>query len=60
MGTVNVKKLDKIRDNYPSTWEWIRAKAKWEAMCTGAVLSNYEDFIDELMRKEDMCIKYEF
>ena len=51
---VNVKKLDKIRDNYPNTWDWMRHKANWEHMCMGAVLDNYERYIDELMEEEDV------
>ena len=50
---VNVKKLNKIRDNYPNTWEWMKRKANWEGMCMGAVLDNYEKRIDELMGEED-------
>lgn len=50
---VNVKKLDKIRDNYPNTWKWMEHKASWEWMCMGAVLHYYEEYIDELMKKED-------
>lgn len=52
MATVNVKKLHKIRDNYPNTWEWMRHKASWEHMCMGAVLNHYEEYIDELMSAE--------
>lgn len=50
---VNVEKLNTIRDHYPNTWEWMRHKANWEHMCMGAVLNNYEKYIDELMDKED-------
>ena len=50
---VNVKKLNKIRDNYPNTWGWMRHKASWEHMCMGAVLNGYEEYIDKLMDKED-------
>ena len=50
---VNVKKLNKIRDSYPNTWEWMKHKANWEHMCMGAVLDNYERRIDELMGEED-------
>lgn len=49
---VNVKKLNKIRDNYPNTWEWMKHKANWEGMCMGAVLNSYEEYIDELMSEE--------
>lgn len=49
---VNVKKLHKIRDNYPNTWEWMKCKASLEHMCMGAVLNNYERYIDELMEEE--------
>lgn len=50
---VNVKKLNKIRDNYPNTWEWMKHKANWEHMCMGAVLDSYEEYIDKLMKLED-------
>lgn len=50
---VNVKKLNKIRDSYPNTWDWMRHKANWEHMCMGAVLNYYEEYIDGLMEKED-------
>lgn len=50
---VNVKKLNKIRDGYPNTWEWMRHKANWEHMCMGAVLDNYERYIDELISLEE-------
>lgn len=53
VSVVNVKKLNKIRDNYPNTWEWMKHKANWEGMCMGAVLDNYERYIDELMGEED-------
>ena len=53
MAVVNVTKLNKIRDNYPCTWEWMKHKANWECMCMGAVLDNYERYIDELMELED-------
>lgn len=53
VSVVNVKKLNKIRDNYPNTWEWMKHKANWEGMCMGAVLDNYEEYIDELVDKED-------
>ena len=53
MATVNVKKLNKIRDNYPNTYEWMEHKARWEHMCMGAVLNCYETYIDELMSKEE-------
>lgn len=43
---VNIKKLHKIRDDYPNTWEWMQCKASWEHMCMGAVLNNYERHID--------------
>lgn len=49
---VNTKKLNKIRDNYPQTWEWMRHKASWEHMCMGAVLDSYEKYIDEMMERE--------
>lgn len=52
MAIVNTKKLNKIRDNYPNTWEWMRHKASWEHMCMGAVLDSYEKYIDELMERE--------
>lgn len=50
---VNVKKLNKIRDNYPRTWEWMKHKANWEYMCMGAVLYNYEKYIDKLISLEE-------
>ena len=50
---VNVKKLNKIRNNYPNIWEWMRHKASCEYMCIGAVLNRYEEYIDELLDKED-------
>lgn len=50
---VDVKKLNKIRDNYPDTWEWMKHKASWEHMTLGSVLDGYEEYIDELMKKED-------
>lgn len=50
---INIKKLSIIRDNYPNTWEWMQHKASWEHMCIGAVLNNYEQYIDELMNTED-------
>ena len=53
---IDVKKLKKIRENYPNTWDWMRHKANWEHMCMGAVLSNYENYIDELMRKEEGAV----
>ncbi len=55
MSIVNIKKLNKIRDHYPITWEWMQHKASWEHMCMGAVLNNYEIYIDELMSKEEVC-----
>lgn len=45
MAVVNVKKLNKIRDNYPNTWKWMQHKASWEHMCMGAVLNSYEEYI---------------
>lgn len=53
MAIVNIKKLNKIRDNYPNTWEWMRHKASWEHITLGAVLDCYEKYIDELMENED-------
>ena len=50
---VDVKKLNKIRDNYPNAWKWMQRKASWEHMCMGAVLNSYEKYIDELISKED-------
>lgn len=50
---VNTKKLDKIRDNYTSVWEWMKDKAKWEHMSLGTVLNCYEGYIDELIEKEE-------
>lgn len=58
MSVVNVKKLNKIRDNYPNIWEWMKHKANWEHMSLGAVLNDYEEYINELMNKEEL--KYEF
>lgn len=52
MAAVNIKKLNKIRDNYPNTWEWMRHKASWEHTCMGGVLDSYEEYIDELIREE--------
>ena len=49
---INDKKLNKIRDNYPDTWEWMKHKASWEHMCMGAVLDSYEKHIDEMMERE--------
>lgn len=57
MAIVNTKKLNKIRDEYPQTWEWMRHKASWEHMCMGAVLDSYEKYIDELMSEEDKTRK---
>ena len=54
MAKINIEKLDKIRDNYPKTYEWMQHKARWECMTMGAILNNYEKYIDELMSKEDM------
>ena len=51
---INDKKLNKIRDNYPDTWEWMKHKASWEHMCLGAVLNSYEEYIDEMMEKENV------
>jgi hypothetical protein len=56
--TVNVKKLNKIRDNYPNTWDWMKHKANWEGMCMGAVLNNNEEYIDRLIELEDKLKKY--
>lgn len=53
MATVNVKKLNKIRDEYPKTFEWMQHKASWEHITLGAVLNGYEDYIDELMQQEE-------
>ena len=50
---IDVKKLNRIRDNYPNTWEWMKHKASWEHMCMGAVLYSYEEYIDRLMKLED-------
>lgn len=50
---VNVEKLNNIRENYPNTWEWMKRKASSEHMCMGAVLNYYEEYVDELMSKED-------
>lgn len=47
---VNIKKLNNIRDNYPTIWKWMQNKASWEHMTMGAVLNNYEEYIDELIR----------
>ena len=52
MATVNVKKLDKIKNEYPKTYEWMRHKASWEHITLGAVLNCYENYIDELMENE--------
>ena len=54
---VNVKKLKKIRENYFSTWSWMQDKARWEHMSIGAVLYNWEDYIDLMMIKEDLSKK---
>lgn len=53
MATVNVKKLNKIRDEYPKTFEWMQHKASWEHITLGAVLNGYEDYIDELTQQEE-------
>ena len=50
---INMRKLNYIRDNCPNTWEWMQHKARWEWMCLGAVLNNYEEHIDKLMEEED-------
>lgn len=47
---VNIKKINNIRDNYPTIWKWMRDKASWEHMTLGAVLNNYEEYIDELIK----------
>ena len=57
MAIVNIKKLNKIRDNYPQTWEWMRHKASWEHMCMGAVLNCYEKHIDELIDAENKILR---
>lgn len=49
---VNVKKLNKIKNNYPNIWEWMQHKASCEHMCIGAVLNEYEEYINELLDKE--------
>ena len=52
MAYIKVEKLNNIVKNYPKTLEWMRHKASWEHMTLGAVLNNYEQYIDELMSEE--------
>lgn len=55
---VNVEKLDKIRDNYPGVWDWMKSKANYEHMCMGAVLNYNEEYIDRLIELEEKLKKY--
>lgn len=55
---VNVEKLNKIRDNYPGVWEWMKYKANCEHMCMGAVLHYDEEYIDKLIELEEKLKKY--
>ena len=49
---VNVEKLNFIQNNYPETYEWMKHKARWEHMFLGKVLNDYENSIDEMIKKE--------
>lgn len=53
MAIVNINNMSKIRENYPNTWEWVRHKAAWEHITVGSVLNDYEEYINELMDKEE-------
>ena len=55
---VNVEKLNKIRDNYPGVWEWMKCKANSAHMCMGAVLHYDEEYIDRLIELEEKLKKY--
>ena len=52
MATIDWDKINKIRNEYPKTFEWMQHKASWEHITLGAVLHGYEDYIDELMQQE--------
>lgn len=52
MAVVNVEKLNRIRDEYPKIYEWMRHKASCEHITLGGVLNGYESYIDELMENE--------
>ena len=52
MATIDWDKFNKIRNEYPKTFEGMQHKASWEHITLGAVLNGYEDYIDELMQQE--------
>jgi hypothetical protein len=41
-----------VREDYPSTWEWVRHKANWEHMCVGAIFEHWGSHIKGLMEEE--------
>jgi len=48
-----LKLIRKVRDEYPQTYEWAAHKAAWEHMTLGVVFTEYIDYIQELMARED-------
>lgn len=45
-------KIEKIKNMYPKTFEWMQDKASWKCMPLGAVLQSYENHINKLMEEE--------
>jgi hypothetical protein len=41
-----------VREDYPSTWEWVRHEANWEHMCVGAIFEHWSNHIKGLMEEE--------
>lgn len=39
-------------EKYPKTLEWVRHKAAWEHIPLGAVLNEYKNHIEALMKEE--------
>ena len=56
MARLDAKKVTEtyrlLQENYPETFEWAQHKARWEQMPIGAVITEYSDYIDQLMREE--------
>lgn len=47
------EKLNKVRKEYPKTFEWVRGKARGEHMTLFDVVINWETIVNEMMDKED-------
>ena len=44
---------DKLKAEYPETFQWVREKAKWQCVTIGTVFFYYRDQIEKRMKMED-------